>query len=773
MTAHLSAVNTSKVNQSLKNAKPLHRKNNVMVKMIALGILSAFFVFLCHPLAGELGSTGNGKVQESTFELLWLSSNKNRIELTREIERLLLSLYNTGHLPIKKIKDEKGRVASEIALDEGIVKGPFFPVSIDSVLCDVNPHICSREFIKASPDQLKDPTMHVGGFLPTRGNWTNMRGDEIYLIDMSYEETIKLIYRVVPRNDSIGRILKREKANCSALGDDCFEITKFLNPSIEDLWEPSDGKLKAIIPTPSLKASVPIEINEENIKQLKKYQSVKKEKSERQRYMLLKDYPVSEEWQQEVDSEKRMKILTNTLEKNLLKKPSQKVDFHSFIDNSHGDTKKLLNLIGHPMCDEECDLEELKNLIVRIGVIDTWVDSNHCQLQNDVKNFENTSSKQINRGPCISEEQSTEPIDNHGTHIVGLITAEAHPKSCIGIHPKAKVIFSEIDVDKLGENDYNTELSMTMFRMAHLSDSKVRIFNLSWDYPEVGDEDPLLRIIRSLKDRSLIVASSGNEGKLKKKGQRGCTRIPACLTDTPNVISVIGLNRDESIPEVWTVSNTDHGSETDKGSNYGTAFHIAAIAQNVLSTTNGNKIGRLSGTSMATPQVATAAGLLLAYYRHTRPAEEELRPVQIKNRLMYSADIFPNLLDDVYSGRLNIKRAVSINDAIVVFKNDDKEYKGIISKHPPYVECRNNDGENLQIAWKKIKRIVHDGGTNSVVVYYEENFPDNSYERQKELKRKTNCVLETRTNILQIEDKETNQIFEGQLRNVVDYTARL
>jgi thermitase len=89
-----------------------------------------------------------------------------------------------------------------------------------------------------------------------------------------------------------------------------------------------------------------------------------------------------------------------------------------------------------------------------------------------------------------------------------------------------------------------------------------------------------------------------------------------------------------------------------KYSQYGTWVDIVAPGTNIYSTYLNSNYATLSGTSMATPFVSGAAGLL---------ASTGLTNQQIRDRLQSSADPIRGTGTYWSNGRLNLERALGSN----------------------------------------------------------------------------------------------------------------
>ncbi len=110
---------------------------------------------------------------------------------------------------------------------------------------------------------------------------------------------------------------------------------------------------------------------------------------------------------------------------------------------------------------------------------------------------------------------------------------------------------------------------------------------------------------------------------------------------------------------VVAVAATDHNDNLASFSSYGaTSVDLAAPGDDILSTLPGGAYGLLSGTSMATPHVSGALGLIFGRF----PA---INALDAKNLLLNFADPLPNLDGVVLTGgRLNAFMPIADPDSI-------------------------------------------------------------------------------------------------------------
>ena len=203
---------------------------------------------------------------------------------------------------------------------------------------------------------------------------------------------------------------------------------------------------------------------------------------------------------------------------------------------------------------------------------------------------------------------------------MGIITGGGYDEQYTGLTPGSEVVFGDINTGSLGTRAANKEAGRKILRMAVFQE--VTVLNASWEYQRIDDIDPIMQAIGALDDTVLFVVAAGNNGQNVPSGALLCTWDPACLSALPNVLSVIGLTADEP-PAVYNEGTRD-------GSNYGTQFSLGAIGEDVVSSTIGDRVGPMSGTSQAAPQVSATAALLNDYYQSTRPGSYGARSVPNK-----------------------------------------------------------------------------------------------------------------------------------------------
>jgi len=238
---------------------------------------------------------------------------------------------------------------------------------------------------------------------------------------------------------------------------------------------------------------------------------------------------------------------------------------------------------------------------VKVGVLDTGIDTKHPDLQNF--------------STYTRDGASAEDIIGHGTHVAGIIAATNNNQ--IGISGVCKCelhiwkIFGDEPAD---DGEYYVDEVMYQRALNGARNTGMRVINLSIGGTVFTQTEALL-IRRLIDGGCCVVAAMGNEYL-----EGDPTEYPAAY---PNVIAVGAI--DESDRRAYF-------------SNTGTHIALIAPGTNVLSTLpmkksvarGQTKYGAWNGTSMATPHVAAAAALVLS-------RNLALKPKDVGNKLKNTA----------------------------------------------------------------------------------------------------------------------------------------
>ncbi len=252
---------------------------------------------------------------------------------------------------------------------------------------------------------------------------------------------------------------------------------------------------------------------------------------------------------------------------------------------------------------------------VVIAVIDTGIDYNHPDLINQmwVNEGEIPGDGIDNDGNGYIDDvygwnaalDHGNPMDgnDHGTHCAGTIGAEHNNGMGVaGVMGEVRMMAVKFLTDAGGGS-----LGDAIEAIDYATKMNVDIMSNSWGGG--GFSQALHDSISAANDKGILfVAAAGNDGS----NNDSRPQYPANY-DVPNVISVASHTAQESLS-----SFSCYGKRT---------VHIAAPGTNILSTTPKDTYKVFSGTSMATPHVSGALGLLIAQ-------EGRMDIAEIKERLM-------------------------------------------------------------------------------------------------------------------------------------------
>ncbi len=245
---------------------------------------------------------------------------------------------------------------------------------------------------------------------------------------------------------------------------------------------------------------------------------------------------------------------------------------------------------------------------VRVAILDTGIDLNHVEFKGRI-----VASKDFS-----GSRNGVSDVQGHGTHCAGIVAAADNGIGVIGVAPEADLLIGKV----LGDN--GSGLSTWIAAGVDWAvENKAKVISMS-----LGSSEPDSRIRgaiqRAVAAGVIVVAAAGNEGP-----SEGTVGFPGGF---PEAICVASINRSLKVSQF---------------SSRGTRVDIAAPGEAVRSTFPGDRYATLSGTSMATPQIAGVAALAVA---HAMASGKELTPSGFRELLSKSASDLPPPGRDSASG---------------------------------------------------------------------------------------------------------------------------
>ncbi len=277
---------------------------------------------------------------------------------------------------------------------------------------------------------------------------------------------------------------------------------------------------------------------------------------------------------------------------------------------------------------------------VDIAILDSGIDATHPDLQSNVGNGVSfTSSLGLLSegpnasgalgaglvGPLDSDQPDWHDTTGHGTHIAGIAAGSNDDNGIVGVAPSATLHAVRV----LGSFGVGSTSDIAA-GIDYVVDQGWDVANLS-----LGGAQPSAVVKdacqHAIENDTLLVAATGNNGPCSN-----CVRYPAAY---PMVIGVGATTTDDSY-----ASFSARGPNTD----------IVAPGQSIRSSyaTSVASYKTLSGTSMASPHVGAAGGLLLASGYSAESA---------KDRLLATAEDIGLSQNEAGSGLLSVTNALGFS----------------------------------------------------------------------------------------------------------------
>jgi subtilisin family serine protease len=273
---------------------------------------------------------------------------------------------------------------------------------------------------------------------------------------------------------------------------------------------------------------------------------------------------------------------------------------------------------------------------VIVAILDTGVDTNHEDLRkgiwinageipgNGVDDEGNGYVDDVNGWNFADGNNVIYDDYGHGTHVAGIVAGRIN--NGIGMAGMAGNV-TLMPVDVFPRSGYGTYEDLIM-AMIYATDNGARVINLSLGATSysIGEE---AAVDYAWSHNVVVVAAAGNTG-------RTSYHYPAAHQ------------------HVIAVAATDANDNLASFSTRGDFVDVAAPGSSVWSTFPGNRYGRMSGTSMATPHVAGLAALILSL-------NPTLTPDQVRAFIQdHADDLGAAGWDPLFGfGRINAGRALA------------------------------------------------------------------------------------------------------------------
>ena len=299
---------------------------------------------------------------------------------------------------------------------------------------------------------------------------------------------------------------------------------------------------------------------------------------------------------------------------------------------------------------------------VVIGITDTGWDPAHPDLNDNVKrNYADPINGLDDDGDGfidnflgwdVGEDDNNATYGScgscwHGVHVAGTAAAETNNSTGVaGVGYNCKFLPVKIA-------DASGALVSAYDGITYAADHGCQVINCSWGGPGGGNFGQTVVTYATVNKNSLVIASAGNDG--------------AEVTNYPAAYDY-----------VISVANTNNSDAKSSSSTYALSVDVSAPGTNILSTVPNSSYQNSTGTSMAAPCVAGAAGVVKAFYPSYTAQQVGARLKQTADNI-YTVTGNNAYLNKLGTGRINLYRALtdpvtpylSIIDHTVTDNNDN------------------------------------------------------------------------------------------------------
>ncbi|MGW0802067.1 S8 family serine peptidase [Nonomuraea sp. NPDC002799] len=232
---------------------------------------------------------------------------------------------------------------------------------------------------------------------------------------------------------------------------------------------------------------------------------------------------------------------------------------------------------------------------VDVAVVDTGVDYTHPDL--------NVAARaNCQTGSCVNDSGTDD--NGHGSHVAGTVGALDNTVGPVGVAPGARIHGVKV-LNSAGQGTLSAIAAGLNWVVARAS--TIEVVNLSLGCNGCSSSAISTAITNAVNAGIVVVVAAGNNHV------NTSTFFPANHAD---VVTVSALTDNDGLPGGSGGSTLSCRSETDLDdtsafySNFGATVEITAPGTCIYSTWMNGGYNTISGTSMASPHVAGAAGLL-------------------------------------------------------------------------------------------------------------------------------------------------------------------
>lgn len=624
-----------------------------------------------------LGATFQARADDAPSRVIWKTEATQPDQAGMALSQYYAALFNTGQLSTREVRVAAGETPTDVLQREGSWPAFIGPANqlMDSILCDLNRTTCERSRSYASGKELTDIARNVGTTEPSDGDWRGLQADALlavpdYVIEARYE-TIVTSRDYVNRKFGKGPVLQPTGAFAAIYCNLNLSVCPGRSPLT---WDVMRGA-PILLFDPQLYAPEPDDAG------LPK--GVVEEFTAPDARAVLLAVPILH-LRQDISlpvngNEARFGIddLQSSLPRNLItSRPLRGESALALQDLNRANLDRMSFLPDDgPVAHEQ---EELNIRPVTIYHFDRQAKFQHCIFQNlnGVQLFEWRSDDAGAGRPeelslpdaatgCVLTQGTARRAEDHGTHTLGLLVSQLEAFASrlpVSEVPYFNVVHVPLDgsVFEIAANTSDAgqmERVLSSMRGARPTPDVVSM-SLSWPATNGGLLDEKILVLEDLV--TFVVAAPDQEALHE------CARAPAGIKDDEgkparNVISVIGLKvPDASGQSVALLDGAGAGSKCHEIGAFGELFGPVGEA---------TAVGRLAGSSQATPIVAATVAELMRRLPVHRPS-----PRRISFRLVSTGWFSPEMINAAKATLLDSRVALSTAEDLIVTNSGCKVF---------------------------------------------------------------------------------------------------
>lgn len=222
------------------------------------------------------------------------------------------------------------------------------------------------------------------------------------------------------------------------------------------------------------------------------------------------------------------------------------------------------------------------------------------------------------------------PDAQHGTHVAGIIAGYPHGKEIqYGVAHKVAKIMTVRAVPDGDERDKDVANAVR-----YAVDNGAKILNMSFGKPVSPGKEYVWEAFKYAQDKGvLLVKAAGNENEDLMENQYFPTNFKSTSDAKPFINNMIVVGASTKDPEFLRADFSNYNQKM---------VNVFAPGNEIYSTVPDGKYEYLQGTSMASPVVAGAAAVLLAYMPSLKPEQIIESLVKTANKSTVNAMIKSN-----------------------------------------------------------------------------------------------------------------------------------